>query len=314
MTREQQSPPQAWLPFAAAGVTLVLWASAFVGIRHLGASVPPGTLSLARLAVMVLTLLLMMRLRVSRLPSAAEWKLIALGGASWFGVYNLTLNEAERRIDAATAALIVQIGPILVGLLAATFLGERLTRWLLVGMAVGFGGVVLIAYASTEHASGDLVGISMAVAAAATFAVGVLTQRKLLLTMGPLELTFWYALVGLVVCLPWTLEAVDVLGSASADTWGWLVYLGVFPSAIAFTTWAYALSHAKNAGAFAQSTFLVPFITALMAWLLLDEVPAALAFVGGALCIGGVLASRRQPASPTAPVPEEADEPQEQLS
>lgn len=296
-------PPltRTWLPVAAAGLTLVLWASAFVGIRHLGASVPPGTLSLARLLLMVVVLLALLKGRVSRLPTAREWPLVALGGASWFGVYNLALNEAERRIDAGTAALVVQLGPILVGLLAATFLGERLTRWLLVGMAVGFAGVVVIARSSSGGSNGDVVGVLLAVLAAATFAVGVLTQKRLLPTIRPLELTFWYAVVGVAVCLPWSGEAVRVLGSASADTWLWIVYLGVFPSAIAFTTWAYALSH-SDAGTFAQSTFLVPFITVLMAWLLLDEVPPALAFLGGAMCVAGLLLSRRTPRA-AVPVP-----------
>ena len=113
--------------------------------------------------------------------------------------------------------------------------------------------------------------------------------------MRALDLTFWYAVVGAVVCLPWAGQTVSVLADASADTLWWILYLGVFPSAIAFTTWAFALSHA-DAGKFAQSTFLVPFITALMAWFLLDEVPPALAFVGGGLCIAGVLLTRRKPA------------------
>lgn len=283
-----------WLPLAAVGLTLVLWASAFVGIRHLGESIPPGALSLSRLLVMVAALFVLMRGRITRTPTRREWPLILLGGASWFGLYNLALNEAERRIDAGTAALIVQIGPILVGLLATFFLGERLTGWLLAGMAIGFGGVTVIARASSNGPNGDLVGVLLAVVAALTFAVGVLTQKRLLPTMRPLELTFWYAVVGTAVCLPWSVETVEVLSDATAGEWGWIVYLGVFPSAIAFTTWAYALSFA-DAGKFAQSTFLVPFITSLMAWLLLAEVPAAMAFVGGGLCIVGVLVARRKP-------------------
>lgn len=286
------APTRTWLPLAAVATTLVLWASAFVGIRHLGETVPPGSLSLARLLVMVLALVALMRGRLPRLPTRREWPLVVAGGASWFGVYNLALNEAERRIDAATAALIVQIGPILVALLATFFLGERLTRWLVTGMAVGFGGVVLIGHATSRGSNGDFVGVLLAVVAAVTFAVGVLTQKRLLPTIRPLELTFWYAVVGAAVCLPWSGELVGVVSDASADTLWWIVYLGVFPSAIAFTTWAYALSHA-DAGKFAQSTFLVPFITALMAWLLLDEVPPLLSFVGGALCIAGVLLARR---------------------
>lgn len=289
---------RAWLPLAAVATTLVLWASAFVGIRHLGESVPPGALSLSRLLVMAIALLALMKGRLPRLPTKREWPLIVAGGASWFGVYNLALNESERRIDAATAALIVQIGPLLVALLATFFLGERLSKWLLIGMGVGFSGVVIIGRASSQGDSGDLVGVLLSVVAALTFAVGVLTQKKLLPQMRALDLTFWYAVVGAVVCLPWAGQTVSVLGDASADTLWWILYLGIFPSAIAFTTWAYALSHA-DAGKFAQSTFLVPFITALMAWFLLDEVPPALAFVGGGLCIAGVLLTRRKSAPKT---------------
>jgi drug/metabolite transporter (DMT)-like permease len=107
-------------------------------------------------------------------------------------------------------------------------------------------------------------------------------------------MTFWYYVVGMIVCLPWAGELVGVAADASASDVFWVVWLGVFPSAIAFVTWAYALSH-SDAGKFALSTFLVPFITTLIAWLLLSEVPPVLAFVGGVLCIVGVLITRRKP-------------------
>lgn len=291
---------RSWLPLAAVAFTLITWASAFVAIRHLGTTVPPGSLSLGRLLIAVavlgaMTLRLWHRRGHRRLPTRREWPLVALGGASWIGVYNLTLNESERRIDAGTAALLVQIGPILVALLATVVLGERMTRWLLIGLAVGFGGVVLIARASSNGDNGDLLGVLLGVIAALTFAVGVITQKKLLTSgMTALEMTFWYYVVGLVVCLPWTWELVGVAADASASDFFWVAWLGIFPSAIAFVTWAYALSH-SDAGKFALSTFLVPFITTLIAWLLLSEVPPPMAFVGGVLCIVGVLITRRKP-------------------
>lgn len=287
------APPRSLLPLAAVATTLVLWSSAFVGIRHLGEEVPPGALALGRLLVMGVALLALLRFQVPRLPVGREVPLVLLGGITWFGIYNVAINEAERRIDAGTAALVIQVGPILVALCAAAFLGERLTLRLLGGMTVALGGVALIARASTTG-DGDLVGVLLMLVCAAAFAVGVITQKLLLPTIPALQLTFWYTVVGAVACLPWTVELVDVAGSATADTLWWVLYLGVFPSAIAFTTWAYALSQA-DAGKFAQSTFLVPFITALMAWVLLDEVPPALAFVGGVLCIAGVLLARRTP-------------------
>ena len=70
------------------------------------------------------------------------------------------------------------------------------------------------------------------------------------------------------------------------------VLSAVFPTAIAFTTWAYALSH-TTAGRMGATTYLVPPVTIVLAWVLLGETPVALAFVGGALCLAGVALSRR---------------------
>ena len=296
-----------WLPLAAVAFTLVTWSSAFVAIRHLGEDVPPGSLSLGRLVVAVIALGAMVLISVPaarrRLPTRREWPLIALGGVSWIGIYNVALNESERRIDAGTAALIIQIGPIIVALLATFFFQERLTKWLLIGLGVGFAGVIIIGRASSSGGNGDVIGVLLSALAAVTFAVGVITQKKLLGSgMTALEMTFWFYVVGTIACLPWTFELVGVVGDASAADIGWIVYLGIVPSALAFVTWAYALNR-SDAGKFALSTFLVPFITTLMAWLFLGEVPPALAFVGGVMCIAGVLLIRKKPRV-TEPMPE----------
>lgn len=292
------TPSRPWLPLAAVAFTLLSWASAFVAIRHLGEEVPPGSLSLGRLVVAVAALGVMVLVSVPaerrHLPSRRERPLIALGGVSWIGIYNVALNESERRIDAGTAALIVQIGPIVVALLATFFFQERLTRWLVLGLGVGFAGVIVIGRASSSGGNGDVVGVLLAALAAVTFAVGIITQKKLLASgMTALEMTFWFYVVGTIACLPWSGELVGVVRDARTSDLVWILYLGIVPSALAFVTWAYALNR-SDAGKFALSTFLVPFLTTLIAWLLLGEVPPALAFVGGALCIAGVLLTRRK--------------------
>jgi drug/metabolite transporter (DMT)-like permease len=286
--------PAAWLPVTALGVTLLLWASAFVAIRHLGHDVTPGALSLGRLLVGSVALsFLLLRGRRARL-TRNEVLLLLLCGIAWFGIYNIALNDSERRIDAATAAMLVQIGPIVVALLAAVFLGERLTPWLLAGIAVAFAGVVVIGLAMRGHGGSDVSGVLLALLAAVTYAVGVVSQKVLLRRLSGLEVVCYACWIGVVVCLPWSGDLVGVVRHGSGADLAWIAYLGIFPTALAFSLWAYALRH-TDAGKQAITTFLVPGITAVLAWVLLDEVPPALAFAGGLLCIFGVLLTRRKP-------------------
>ena len=70
-------------------------------------------------------------------------------GVLWFGVYNVALNQGERPVDAGTAAMLIQVSPVLIAVLAAVFLHERFTAYLGAGLALAFGGVALIALSST---------------------------------------------------------------------------------------------------------------------------------------------------------------------
>ena len=108
--------------------------------------------------------------------------------------------------------------------------------------------------------------------------------------------------------LNWRLTPGELaeLGAASPGSVAGLVYLGAVPTALAFSTWAYALAR-TDAGRLGVTTYLVPPLVVLMGWLLLDEVPPVLAVVGGAVCLVGVALSRRRGRvrSP-APVAQEA--------
>ncbi|MFD3685919.1 EamA family transporter [Nocardiopsis sp. NPDC058631] len=84
-----------------------------------------------------------------------------------------------------------------------------------------------------------------------------------------------------------------------------MLYLGVFPTAVAFTTWGFALSR-MPAGRLGATTYLVPVLVVVLSWALLEEVPPPMAFAGGALCLAGVALSRRRtpppvPATPSPP-------------
>ncbi len=280
------------MALAAALVTVVLWASAFVGIRAAGEDLSPGALSLGRLAVGSAVLGAVVLARRERLPGRAEWPLIVVCGVLWFGLYNISLNEAERRVDAGTAAMLVNIGPILIAILAGFLLKEGFPRNVVIGCGVAFAGVVVIGVATSERGVAASWGAALCVAAAVLYAAGVVAQKPLLSRASALHVTWLACTVGLAVCLPFAPSLVGELGRADGSSIAWMVYLGVFPTAVGFVTWAYALSR-TTAGRMGATTYLVPPLAILMGWALLGETPEALALAGGALCLGGVVFARR---------------------
>ena len=281
----------------AVGITLVLWASAFVAIRHLGETFSPGALSLGRLAVGTIALGVVLVPRGWRSPTRAEWVRLVAIGALWFGLYNVALNAGELRVDAGTAAMLIQLSPVLVAVLAAVFLGERATLALGIGLVVAFTGVVLIATSTSGDAARDWVGVGLCLVSAAAYAVSLVLQKPLVARLPAIQVTWVACAVGTVTCLPFTGDLVAEVQSASVADLGWVVYLGVFPTAIAFSTYAFALSH-MSAGNLSVTTYLVPPITVLMSWVVLAEAPPLMAYVGGALCLVGVAITRRRGATP----------------
>jgi drug/metabolite transporter (DMT)-like permease len=280
------------LALAAALVTVTLWASAFVGIRSAGRDLSPGALTLGRLLVGSLALGALVLARREPLPARRTLPAIVLCGLLWFGAYNVLLNAAERRVDAGTAAMLVNVGPVLIAVLAGVVLREGFPRPLLAGCAIAFGGAVVIGLATSEQGVRAGWGAVLCLAAALAYAGGVVAQKTVLSRASPLQVTWLACTVAAIACLPFAPALVREAGSADVSSIAWALYLGALPTAVAFTTWAYALAR-TSAGRMGATTYLVPPLAIGMAWVLLGESPPGLAFAGGALCLAGVVVARR---------------------
>ncbi|MEO7941971.1 MAG: DMT family transporter [Marmoricola sp.] len=299
-----------WLPLAAVGCTLVFWASAFVAIRHLGHDFTPGSLSLGRLLVGSICLAVVALSRGVPRPTRPELVTIAVIGVLWFGVYNVALNAGERKVDAGTAAMLIQVSPVLIALLAAVFLNERFTVHLGLGLALAFGGVALIALATSpggKGSGGEVIGVLLCLLSAVAYSVSLVLQKPLMVRLPAVQVTWLACTVGAISCLPFAGDLVTQARDAPASSIWWLVYLGVFPTAIAFTTYAFALKH-MSAGNLGVTTYLVPPITIVMGVIFLSEAPPTMAYAGGVLALVGVAVARRKPRPPAeeAPSPESA--------
>ncbi|MDR3083438.1 MAG: DMT family transporter [Streptomyces sp.] len=284
------------LTTGAATFSVVAWASAFVSIRSAGSAYSPGALALGRLLAASLVLVAMVAVRRAGLPPRGAWRGILVSGVVWFCGYMVALNWGERLVDAGTAALLVNVGPILMALLAARLLGEALPPRLLAGMAVSFGGAVVVGLSTSSGGDGgtSVLGVVLCLLAAVAYATGVVAQKPALSYGTPLQITAYSCLVGTVACLPFAGQLATELPKAPASATFNMVYLGVVPTALAFTTWTYALARTP-AGKMGATTYAVPAIVVLMSWAFLDEVPAWLTLLGGVLCLAGVAVSRSRP-------------------
>ena len=169
-------------------------------------------------------------------------------------------------------------------------------------MLIGVGPLLA---SGTAHPF-DLVGAVLALVAAITYAIGVIAQKPVVRRIPAVQATFLGCAIGLVVCLPFAPLLVEQLAVAPPSAWWGTVYLGVVPTALAFTTWAYALSR-MPAGQLGIASYLSPPLATLMGFLAFQEIPHPLALAGGVICLVGVALSRRrtvvreQLANPVAP-------------
>jgi len=281
-------------------VTVTAWGSAFVGIRSAGSALSPGPLALGRLLVSSALLGAVALVRRDPLPPRRDLLTIAAYGVLWLGLYSVTLNAAERRVDAGTAAMLVNTGPILIAILAGLFLHEGFPRGLFAGCAVAFAGCVLIGVATAGSGSNSALGVALCLVAALAYATAVVVQKPVLARVPPFHVTWIGCAAATVVCLPFAPQLVSQAGSADPGAIVWTIYLGAIPTALGFATWSFALRR-TSAGRLGSLTYLAPIVAIVLGWIVLGERPPWLAVAGGCLCLAGValarsLGRRRQPA------------------
>jgi terminal-alkyne amino-acid exporter len=269
--------------------TIVLWASAFAGIRVAVRAFGPEHLSLLRLAVASAVLGAIAVARGGlRVPARADLPGLLLVALTGMTAYQLLLNAGEVSVPAGTASLLVNVSPLFTAMLAVTLLGERLSVRARAGIAVGFGGAALVALSRSGGLGFDaraLLVLGAAVAQATFFVAqkGLLERSRL----EAFDVTAWAMWLGTAMLLPFAPGLPHAVATAPAGALAAVLYLGVGASALGFVSWAYA--SARVPVSFAASTlYAVPVVAAAVAWLWLGETPAPLAVAGGAVALAGV--------------------------
>ncbi|MGG1663788.1 DMT family transporter [Brevibacillus sp. NRS-1366] len=275
--------------FAAHGISIFLWASAFAGIRVGLEAYSPEHLSLLRFLVGSLFLAILAPFFRVRLPERKDVPAFLALGALGFTVYHTALNYGEQTISAGVASLLVSTTPIFAALLALLFFRERfgIKGW--IGAFVGFLGVALSSLGTGEpiHLSG---GIFLILLASFSESIYFAFQKPYVEKYGSFAFTaytIWAGTLFILIFLPGLDTAIL---QAPPEVTLSVLYLGIFPSVVAYLALAYVTSVVGTSEA-TSSLYLTPALAFLIAWVWLGEVPSLLTIFGGVVTLGGVLLS-----------------------
>ena len=280
-----------YLTAAAVAGTVVLWASAFVGIRAALADYSPFHLALLRFLVASLFLAVFAALGRVRWPAIQDLPRIIATGFFGIGIYNLALNYGAMTVSAGSTSFIISTAPIMTALLSIFFLGEKINRIGWAGMLLSFCGVNLIAFGeggSLKFETGAVFVFFSAICTSIYFVI----QKPLLARYGSFEVASYSIWVGTAVMLTFLPGlAAAVQGARLAGTLT-VVYLGVFPAALAYFFWAYVLARFP-ASRSVSFLYLIPVVATLLAYLILHEMLSPLSLTGGGLSLTGVIILNR---------------------
>jgi len=265
---------------------IIFWGSALVGIRIGLTSYSPGCLTLLRFVVASICMLIIYLIDGKR-QRLTFWQIVqvALVGMLGFSIYHFLLNYGLMSTQTAIASFIISQTPVLISLLSLIFLSERFAFAGWCGTLLSFSGLAIIAWNNNAgaHISFGVIIIMLAAFCGSLYTV---LQKPLLKKIHPLTFScysIWGGTLFLLIFLP---EVVHELPHATLSSNLAVIYIGIFPSAISYLLWNYAL-HKLSAIKLGSSLYALPFCVMFFGWLFLNEIPPIFAIFGGALALFG---------------------------
>jgi drug/metabolite transporter (DMT)-like permease len=253
-------------------VTILFWASAFAAIRAGLKGLSPGHLVLLRFLVAGSLLLLYARARGLRPPRREDLPRLFLLGFLGITVYHVALVFGQLTVSAGAASLLIATGPVFTAVLSYFFLKERLRPLGVLGFALALLGSLLIAFGE----GGGLAfspGAFLVLLSALSTSFYFVLQKPLFARYGSEAIAVYTLVLGTLPLLLFLPGLPEALLQAPRPALLSALYLGVFPGALAYLTWTYALSRTP-ASRLSSFLYLSPVLAILIAYLWLGEVPS----------------------------------------
>ena len=269
-------------------LTIMLWASAYVFTRAAVAYFAPLSVASLRFCFASLALIPYVLIKRIRPPKPRDFGWFIASGLSGFTLYMIFFNIGSATVTATVSSLIIGLAPIISAMLAIFAFKERMGRVKWIAFIIAFAGVAVICVGEGDFAvNAGIIWLLLGAFASAIYFL--ITKALLKRGCAPFQVTAYSIFIGTLFLLPFVPNAVPELIAASLGQILSIAYLGVFPAAIAYILWTFALSKAERIGDVTNYMFVTPVLTFFMGYWGLGEMPPATAFLGGALVMAGVI-------------------------
>lgn len=279
-------------------LTMVLWGSAAVFMRTLALSLTPeNSLAVRYVLLSVINVAGLLWLGTWRIPRA-DWPRFLIAGIAGMAGYNWFVNLGFELVPAGVGTLVTMVEPLMIAILAAMLLGERLTIYVLLGVAMAIAGSVVLFWpdiTATAPQSVSALGILYLLISCLGWAIYTIVAKPLLDRYDSFTVTALTMLIAAPLMIAPASEPLPVLlAKLDLRQWFEVVYLVIAAGVGGTMLWNYGTKHLSGsvAGTF---LYLVPVVAVIAGALVLDETVTVWVVAGGALMLAGVAAAQFGP-------------------
>ena len=274
--------------YTAAFLAALLWASAFPATRYALDYYSPVSLMVLRFAAASITLGIIGFIRKINLPKLKDLPFFIASGLSGVFLYSYLFNTGSVTVPAGVSSFIIASAPIFTLILTWIFLKESAKPLCLAGVFLSICGLAAVTLTQTAEFSFDI-GLILVILAAVSSGIYSTVMRVLTKKYTALEATTYTIITGTIGTLVFLPTAISEIPDSNITVNLLVVFMGIFPAALAYLAWSYALAKAKKTVHVTVFSYLIPFISALIAYIWLRETLSIFTLAGGLVIIAGMI-------------------------
>ena len=276
------------MPYIIAGLVIFFWSSAFPAVRYTLQYYSPEALMLFRFLVASGVLLIYCVWKKVPLPKRKDLPLFIASGFIGLFLYMWSFNAGTVHVSAGISSFIISTSPIFTLILSIFVLKEKTSLMIWVGVFISFVGLGMISFTQITDMQLN-VGVILLLGASIFTSAYTIIQRFLLKNYTSMQASAYSVVIGTVFMLIFFPSLVREFPKAPLSANLIIIYLGIFPAAIAYFFWTLALSKAKKTVYISNFLYLIPFLSIVIAYFWLGEEIPPLALVGGVIIITGMV-------------------------